>query len=67
AQVHFSLAHAYARKGRKEDAARERAAFLKLDAERQAASLHGGSESVGAGVVAPSSASEKPQDKPREE
>jgi tetratricopeptide (TPR) repeat protein len=43
--MHFALAHAYSKAGRKEDAARERAAFLKLDAEVR--SRREGSQSVG--------------------
>jgi tetratricopeptide (TPR) repeat protein len=44
-QAHFALAHAYSRVGRKADAARERATFLRLDAESRA--QREGPQSVG--------------------
>jgi predicted Zn-dependent protease len=43
--MHFALAHAYSKAGRKQDAARERATFLKLDAEVR--SRREGAQSVG--------------------
>lgn len=54
--MHFALAHAYSKAGRKEDAARERATFLKLDAEVR--SRREGSQSVGGTEAKP-----KPDDK----
>jgi len=53
-EMRFALAHAYARAGRKEDAARERAAFLELDKQKR--TERSGPQSVG-GVEA------KPADK----
>ncbi len=44
-EMHFALAHAYARVGRKEDAARERALFTKLD--QQMRTEREGPQSVG--------------------
>jgi tetratricopeptide (TPR) repeat protein len=44
-QAHFALAHAYSRLGRKADAARERATFLRLDSESRA--QREGPQSVG--------------------
>lgn len=44
-EMHFALARAYSRAGRKEDAAKERAMFLKLDKEMR--SLREGPQSVG--------------------
>ena len=44
-EMHFALAHAYARAGRKEDAARERSAFLRLDKQKR--SERSGPQSVG--------------------
>jgi tetratricopeptide (TPR) repeat protein len=49
-EVHFALARAYARAGREEDAARERAAFARLEQERTAA---GGTVPSGRGEVRP--------------
>jgi tetratricopeptide (TPR) repeat protein len=54
--MHFALAHAYSKAGRKADAARERATFLKLDAEVR--SRREGSQSVGGTEAKP-----KPDDK----
>jgi len=49
-EVRFSLARAYAKAGRSEDAARERAEFLRLDKARQ--TTRSGPESVGGKVEA---------------
>jgi len=54
--MHFALAHAYSKAGRKADAARERATFLKLDAEVR--SQREGAQSVGGIEARP-----KPEDK----
>jgi tetratricopeptide (TPR) repeat protein len=56
-QAHFALAHAYSRLGRKADAARERATFLRLDAESRA--QREGPQSVGG-----TGAQSKPNDNP---
>jgi tetratricopeptide (TPR) repeat protein len=50
-EVRFSLARAYSRAGRTEDAARERAEFLRLDKERRTA--RSGQQSVGGKDDAP--------------
>jgi tetratricopeptide (TPR) repeat protein len=44
-EMRFALAHAYARAGRKEDAARERSAFLRLDKQKR--TERSGPQSVG--------------------
>jgi tetratricopeptide (TPR) repeat protein len=56
--MHFALAHAYSKAGRKEDAARERAIFLKLDAEVR--SRREGSQSVGGTEAKPKSDDKQP-------
>ena len=49
-EVHFALARAYARAGREDDAARERATFARLEQERMAA---GGAGPSGHGEARP--------------
>jgi tetratricopeptide (TPR) repeat protein len=56
--LHFTLARAYQRAGRAEDAERERAAFLKL--QRQARTFQHGSQSVG-GSSSPTTVTMEPR------
>ncbi|MGH9760746.1 MAG: tetratricopeptide repeat protein [Blastocatellia bacterium] len=58
-KVHFALAHAYGRVGRKEDAAKERETFLRLDAAERAS---WGKSEGSSGGAAPQN--QKPSEKP---
>jgi tetratricopeptide (TPR) repeat protein len=61
-KVHFALAHAYGRAGRKDDARRERELFLQLDAKERA--QWGRSDGPTDPISSGDSPSSKPSDKP---
>lgn len=60
-EMRFALARAYARAGRKEDAARERATFLQLD--KQMRQMREGAQSVGGVEIKQADKNQPPQQK----
>ncbi|HEY6331647.1 MAG TPA: tetratricopeptide repeat protein [Blastocatellia bacterium] len=62
-KVHFALAHAYGRAGRKDDAKRERELFLQLDAKERAQWGHsdGPADPISPGEAPNSKPSDKPE------
>lgn len=60
-EMRFALARAYARAGRKEDAARERATFLQLD--KQVRQMREGAQSVGGVEIKQAEKNQPPQQK----